>query len=78
MVSEEHLKNDDIWFRNVNGHREPVHLRIRRMLIAYCVCDFLFYGYAYMRKENVMFYRRKKSRIRHTDKGHINLSNLQV
>ena len=42
MISEEHLKNDEILFQNVYGHRVSVNLRVRGMLITYCY-DFLFY-----------------------------------
>ena len=54
MISEEHLENYEISFANVNGHRELVNLRILGILITYCVCDFLFYVYPYMKKENMM------------------------
>ena len=41
MISEEHWENDEISFKNVNGHNEPVKLRILGgMLITYYVCDF--------------------------------------
>ena len=45
MISEKHWENDEISFQNVYGHREPVNLMIGGMLITYCFCDFLFYGY---------------------------------
>ena len=48
------LHNDGILFQNVFGHRESVKLRVRVMLIAYCFCDFLFYGYPCTKKENMM------------------------
>ena len=47
---EEPWKNDGILFQNVYGHRESV----RGMLITYCICDILLYGYPCMTKENVM------------------------
>ena len=34
------LENDEIAFQNVNGHREPINVRLRRTLITCCVCDF--------------------------------------
>ena len=46
--------NDEISFQNVYAYRAPVKLWIRGMLITYCVCDFLFYGYPCMKKENMM------------------------
>ena len=55
MISEEHWKNDETLFQSVYGHRESVNLRVRGMNISYCFCDFLFYGYPCMKKENVMF-----------------------
>ena len=54
MISEEHLKNYEILFKNIYGHRESVVLRVQVMLIAYCFCEFLFRGYPCMTKENVM------------------------
>ena len=54
MISGEHWKNGEILFQNVYGHRESVVLRVQVMLISYCFCDFLFNGYPYMTKENVM------------------------
>ena len=45
MISEEHLKNDEILLQNVYGHRESVVLRVQVMLITYCFCDFLFHGH---------------------------------
>ena len=54
MISEEHWKNDEILFQNVYGHRESVVFSVQVMLITYCFCDFLFYGYPCMTKENVM------------------------
>ena len=62
MISEEHCENDndEISFQNVYEHREPVNIRIRRMLVTYCVCDFLFYGNPCMKKENMMLKCRKK------------------
>ena len=48
MISEEHGDNDKISFQTVSGHREPVKLRISGMLITYCVCDILVYGYPCM------------------------------
>ena len=54
MISEEHWKNDEILFQNVYGHRESVVLSVQVMLITYCFCDFLFYGYPCMTKENAM------------------------
>ena len=54
MISEEHWKNDEILFQNVNGQRESVDLRVQEMFIAYCFCDFLFHGYSCMTKKNVM------------------------
>ena len=54
MISEEYWENEEISFLNGNGHRELVNLRIRGMLFTYRVCDFLFYGYPCMRKENIM------------------------
>ena len=54
LISEEHWKNDEILFQNVDGHRESVLLRVRVMLITYCFCDVLFHGYPCMTKENVM------------------------
>ena len=44
MISDEHLKNDEILFQNVYGHRESVVLRVHVMFITYCFCDFLFHG----------------------------------
>ena len=32
MISEEHLKNEEIMFQNVYGHRESVELRLRGLL----------------------------------------------
>ena len=32
MISEEHWKNDEILFQNVNGHRKSVVLRVQVML----------------------------------------------
>ena len=40
--------------KKVYAHREHVKLWIRGMLITYCVCDFLFYGYPCMKKEKMM------------------------
>ena len=54
MISEEHLKNDEILFQNVYGLRESVVLRAQVMLITYCFCDFLFNGYPCMTKQKVM------------------------
>ena len=54
MISGEHWENNEISFQNVYGHREPVNLRIRGMCIIYCVCDFLFYRYPCMNKENII------------------------
>ena len=54
LISEEHWKNDEIVFQNVNGHRESIVLRVQVMLITYCFCDFLFHGYPCMTKENVI------------------------
>ena len=54
MKSEEHWKSDETLFQSDYGHRESVNLRVREMHITYCFCDFLFYGYPYMTKENVM------------------------
>ena len=34
------LENDEIAFQNVNGHREPINVRLRRTLITCCVFDF--------------------------------------
>ena len=44
MISEEHWKNDEILFQNVNGHRESVVLRVQVMLITYCFVTFGFMG----------------------------------
>ena len=76
MISEEHWKTDEILFQNVYGQREPVDLRVQGMLITYCFCYFLFYGYPCMTKENVMLKSRKSYGIHLTDKGHVNLSHL--
>ena len=54
IISEEHLKNDKILFKNVYGHRESVVFRVQVMLITYCFCDFLFHWYPCITKENVM------------------------
>ena len=54
MITEEHLKNEEILSQNVYRHRESVVLRVRVMLIAYCFRDFLFHGYPCMTKEHVM------------------------
>ena len=54
MISEEHWKNDEILSQNVYRHRESVVLRVQVMLFTYCFCDFLFHGYPWMTKENVM------------------------
>ena len=35
MISEEHLKNDEILFQNVYGHRESAVLWVQVMLITY-------------------------------------------
>ena len=43
MISEEHWKNDEISFQNAYGHRGPVKLRIRGILIENCVCYSLFF-----------------------------------
>ena len=51
MISEGHSESDEISFANTNGHRESVNLRILGILITYCVCDFLFYGYSCMKKK---------------------------
>ena len=48
------LNNDEILFQNVFGHRESVNLRVREILITYCFCDFLFYGYPCTTIENMM------------------------
>ena len=67
MISEEHWKNVEISFQNVYGLREGVNLRIRGMLITYCVCDFLFYRNPSMKKENVMLLCPKYYGIQPTD-----------
>ena len=59
------------------GHRDPVSLRIRGMLITYCVCDFLFYVYPFTKRENGMLKSRKNNGFQLTDKRQTNLSNLQ-
>ena len=59
MISEEHWENDEILFQIVYAHREPVTLWIRGMLITYCVCDFLIYGYPCMKKEDMMSFRER-------------------
>ena len=60
MISEEHWENDEISFRNVYEHMEPVKLRLRAILITYCVRAFLFYGYTCMKKENVIYHSARK------------------
>ena len=70
------LYNDEILFQIFFGHRESVNLMVREMLIAYCFCDFLFYGYPCTKKENMMLYCRKNYGIQFTDKGHTDLGNL--
>ena len=54
MISEEHKKNYEISSQNVYRHNESEKSMLLEMLITYCVCDFLFYGYLCMKKENVM------------------------
>ena len=54
MMSEKHLENDEISFQNVYRHMEPVNFTMEGMLITYWVCNFLFYGYPCIEKENVM------------------------
>ena len=54
IISEVHSDSDNISFQNVYVHRQSVRLWIRGMLVAYCVCDFLFYGYPCMKQENMM------------------------
>ena len=56
MISEEHWKNDEVLFQNVQsyGHRESVVLRVQVMLITYCFCDLWFHVCPFMTKENVM------------------------
>ena len=53
LISVEHYMNDEILFQNVCRHRESVNLRIRGMLIRYCFCDFLCYGYPCTTNENM-------------------------
>ena len=73
MISVEHYKNDEILFQNVFRHRESINLRVRGMLITYCFCDFLFYGYPCTTNENMMLSCRKNYGVQFTDKGYINL-----
>ena len=54
MIYEEHWGNGELLFQIVYAHREPVKLWIRGILITYCVCDFLCYGYPCMKEENTM------------------------
>ena len=44
MISEEHWKNDEILFQNVNGHRESVVLIVQVMLINTVFVNFCFMG----------------------------------
>ena len=69
MISEEHGKNVETLFQSVYGHSESVNERARGMHITYCFCDFLFYGYPCLTKENVMFQCRRKYGMQLPGKG---------
>ena len=59
MISKVHYENGEISFHYIYG------LRIRGILITYCVCDVLFYGYTSMTKENMMVMCRENIEFDH-------------